>query len=70
MPNGADVQRALQQPLAGLEDLILAPAMALKDGINQLNTTASRSGFPKLPEAPTPPRLFSGSSHNSMRRGY
>ena len=67
MPNGDDIQRALQQPLVALEQLLLAPVQALQQGINQLNATATRSGLPQLPElpeAPTPPRLFSGSSHN------
>ena len=64
-------QRALEQPLVGLEELLLGPAKALQDGIHQLNTTASRSGLPQLPEAPTPPQLFGGSSHDpGHRRGY
>ena len=60
MPNGDDIQRALQEPLVGLERLLLGPAKALQQGIQQLNTTASRSGLPQLPAPPDPPRLFSG----------
>ena len=64
MPNGPDIQRALQQPLVALEQILLAPAQALQQGINQINATATRSGLPQLPGAPTSLRLFSGSSHN------
>lgn len=58
--NGNDIQRAFSQPLLGLEQLLQAPAKALQDGIHQLNTAASRSGLPQLPEVPDPPQLFSG----------
>jgi len=63
-------QQALEQPLVGLEELLLGPAKALQEGIHQLNATASRSGLPQLPEAPTPPRLFGGDNPGHRRRGY
>ena len=47
--------------IARVEFAGLAPGLV---GINQINATATRSGLPQLPGAPTPPRLFGGSSHD------
>ena len=66
MPDGQQFQQtpsassgeALTVPLAALEDLIRAPAQALREGIQQLNQAAQRSGLPKVPEPPEPPKVF------------
>ena len=68
MPNGQGIQQALTQPLAALEELLRAPAVALQQGINQLNQTATRGRLPALPQVPEPPRIFSGNAgHRSSK---
>lgn len=47
MPNGEEIQRTLTQPLAFWEEAIRAPAQAIRQGVQQLNTTAHRSGLPQ-----------------------
>ena len=58
MPDGRQIQETLTAPLAALEELIRAPAEALREGVQQLNQTAQRSGLPKVPEPPEPPKVF------------
>ncbi len=65
-----EAQKALEQPLLGLQELLLGPAQAFQDGIHQLNATAVRSGFPALPEPPTLPRLLGSDNPGHGRRGY
>lgn len=50
--------RQIQDTLAALEELLRAPAQALKEGVQQLNQSALRSGLPRLPDPPEPPRVF------------
>jgi hypothetical protein len=58
MPDTRQIQGTLAAPLAALEELIRAPAQALKEGVQQLNQSAQRSGLPRLPDLPEPPKVF------------
>mgnify|MGYP001612593435 CR=1 FL=1 len=58
MPEEKQIQDAMAAPLAALEELLMAPAQALRQGVQRMNQTAERSRLPKLPELPEPPRLF------------
>ena len=58
MPDGRQIQETLTGPPAALEDLIQAPARALREGFQQLNQTVQGSGLPKVPEPPEPPKVF------------
>ena len=60
MPEEKKIQDVMAAPLAALEELIRAPAQALREGVQQLNQSAERSRLPKIPELPEPPRLFKG----------
>ena len=59
MPNADEIQKTLAAPLGVLEELIRTPCDAIRQGISKLNETAVRSGIPKMPVPPEPPRVFS-----------
>jgi len=59
MPNADEIQKTLTAPLGALEELLRTPAEAIRQGITKLNETAERSGIPKVPVPPEPPRVFS-----------
>lgn len=52
MPDGRQIEETLRAPLAALEELTRAQAEALKEGVQQLNQTAQRSGLSRVPESP------------------
>jgi len=58
MPNADEIQKTLTAPLTTLEELLRTPCEAIRQGINKLNETAAKSGMPKVPVPPEPPRVF------------
>lgn len=57
MPDGRQIEEMVTAPLVVLEDLFLAAAEALRQGVQQLNLTAQRSGLPTA-LVPEPPKII------------